>query len=274
MSSKLDKEISIWLKEYLENSRLSCFVIGISGGIDSALTSILCAQTGIKTVVVSMPIYQAQDQLQRAHNHIKWLCEKYPNIEYCEYDLTPTFDTFKSLFENGPENKNENNLASANSRSRLRMMTLYHIAGIHRGLVVGTGNKIEDFGVGFFTKYGDGGVDISPIADLTKTEVRQLAKELGVTDEIIAAKPTDGLWDDDRTDEDQLGASYEELEWAMDFAGNPQELSGREREVYDIYTKFNTQNKHKMVPIPTFRKNSSHIAACFAPLHTIIQTHS
>ncbi len=244
----LGTHISGWLKEYLCSSGLECFVVGISGGIDSALVSVLCAETGEKTIVLSMPIHQAHDQLQRAHKHIAWLQEKYPNVVYYEYDLTHTFNTFSQLFFE------ENKLALANSRSRLRMVTLYHIAGSHRGLVVGTGNKVEDFGVGFFTKYGDGGVDISPIADLSKTEVRQLAKELDVMEEIILAKPTDGLWEDERTDEEQLGASYEELEWAMEFTGNPQELDGREREVYTIYNRFNRQNRHKMEPIPTYKK--------------------
>jgi len=241
-------QISNWLKDYLESNNLDCFIIGISGGIDSALTSTLCAQTGKKTLVISMPIYQAQDQLQRAHNHIDWLKEKYSNVESFEFDLTNTFETFKSLFPI------ENKLALANSRSRLRMVTLYQIAGTYKGLVVGTGNKVEDFGVGFFTKYGDGGVDISPIADLTKTEVRQMAKELGIIEEILLAKPTDGLWEDDRSDEDQIGATYEELEWAMEFKGNSQELFDRQKEVYYIFNKLNSQNKHKINPIPVFKK--------------------
>lgn len=244
----LHQQISNWLKNYLESNNLDCFIIGISGGIDSALTSALCAQTGKKTLVVSMPIYQAQDQLQRAHNHINWLKEKYSNVESFEFDLTNTFEVFKSLFPI------ENKLALANSRSRLRMVTLYQIAGTYKGLVVGTGNKIEDFGVGFFTKYGDGGVDISPIADLTKTEVGQMAKELGVIEEILIAKPTDGLWEDDRSDEDQIGATYEELEWIMEFKGSPQELFGRQKEVYYIFNKLNSQNKHKIIQIPIFKK--------------------
>jgi NAD+ synthase len=246
----LHQHISNWLKEYLESNKLDCFIIGVSGGIDSALTSTLCAQTGKKTIVVSMPIYQAQDQLQRAHNHINWLKEKYSNVESFKFDLTNTFETFKSLFPI------ENKLALANSRSRLRMVTLYQIAGTYKVLVVGTGNKVEDFGVGFFTKYGDGGVDISPIADLTKTEVRQMAKELGVIEEILVAKPTDGLWEDDRTDEDQIGATYEELEWAMNFKENPQKLFGRQKEVYYIFNKLNKQNKHKINLIPIFKKNN------------------
>lgn len=245
---ELSYKISEWLNTYLESSKLECFVVGISGGIDSALVSTLCAQTNKKTIVLSMPIHQSPDQLQRAHNHIEWLKQKYSNVESFEFDLTSTFETFKSLFST------EDKLALANSRSRLRMTTLYQIAGMRKGLVVGTGNKVEDFGIGFFTKYGDGGVDLSPIADLTKTEVRQLARKLGIIEEILVAKPTDGLWEDDRSDEDQIGASYEELEWVMEFSGNSEELLGRQKDVYYIYHKFNKQNHHKMLPIPIFKK--------------------
>ncbi len=173
--------------------------------------------------------------------------------------MSSVFENFDSTFSE------KNKLASANSRSRLRMTTLYHIATMNKGLVVGTGNKVEDFGVGFYTKYGDGGVDISPIADLTKSEVRNLAKELGIIDEIVNAVPTDGLWEDNRSDEDQIGASYEELEWAMEFnellqthGYKIEECTARELEVLKIYNKFNIQNKHKMVPIPTFKKNNEY----------------
>ena len=244
---ELSYKISQWLKEYLKYSKLDCFVIGISGGIDSALVSTLCAQTDEKTLVISMPLHQPLDQLDRAHKHIDWLKSKYPNVKSLEFNLANTFETFKSLFPI------ENKLALANSRSRLRMITLYQLAGTYRGLVVGTGNKVEDFGVGFFTKYGDGGVDISPIADLTKTEVRQMAKGLGVIKEILIAKPTDGLWEDDRTDEDQIGATYEELEWAMEYDGISS-INKRQKEVLNIYQKFNTQNKHKMISIPIFKR--------------------
>lgn len=242
----LHKKISQWLDNYLYKNNLKCFIIGISGGIDSALTSTLCAETKLPTIVVSMPIYQASDQLNRAHNHINWLKSKYPNVQSFEYDLTQTFETFKSLF------KVEDKLALANSRSRLRMVTLYQIATTNKGIVVGTGNKVEDFGVGFFTKYGDGGVDISPIANLTKTEVRQMARELEIIEEILIAKPTDGLWEDNRTDEEQIGASYEELEWAMEYKEG--KLTERQSEVLNIYKKFNNQNQHKMNPIPVFKK--------------------
>jgi len=246
----LHNNISNWLASYLENSKMNYFVIGISGGIDSALVSTLCARTGKPTIVVSMPIHQDREQLDRANKHIDWLKEKYANVEAYTKDLSVLFDNFKSLF-GAPEHK----LALANSRSRLRMITLYQLAGMNRGLVVGTGNKVEDFGVGFFTKYGDGGVDLSPIGDLTKTEVRAMARELGIIEDILVAKPTDGLWDDGRTDEDQMGATYEELEWAMNFKGNPKELVGRMEKVYYIYKTLNEQNKHKMVEIPLFKKN-------------------
>jgi NAD+ synthase len=239
--------IANWLNHYIETAGLETFVIGVSGGIDSALTSTLAARTGKRTIVLSMPIHQGSDQLKRAHNHIEWLQSNFSNVESIEINLTQTFEQFKSLF-----NK-EDNLALANSRSRLRMVTLYQIATMNKGLVVGTGNKVEDFGVGFYTKYGDGGVDISPIADLMKSEVRELARELGINDEIIVAPPTDGLWGDDRTDEDQIGASYDELEWAMIFEGEP--TTDREREVLEIYNRFNTQNKHKMVEIPVFKND-------------------
>ena len=240
--------ITNWLNEYVETAGLETFVIGVSGGIDSALTSTLAARTGKRTIVLSMPIHQGSDQLERAHNHIDWLKKNFSSVESMEIDLTKTFEQFKSLFDG------EDFLALANSRSRLRMVTLYQIATMNKGLVVGTGNKVEDFGVGFYTKYGDGGVDISPIADLMKSEVRELAKQLGINDEIIVAPPTDGLWGDDRTDEDQIGATYDELEWAMNFNGDISNLSKRNLEVLEIYNRFNTQNKHKMVEIPVFKK--------------------
>lgn len=245
----IEQKISNWLKNYLVKNNLDAFIIGVSGGIDSAVTSTLCALTGKPTIVVSMPIHQAPNQLQRAHKHINWLVDNYENVQYGEFNLSNLYDTFATLFVD-----NQNELALANSRARLRMTTLYQIAQTNNGLVVGTGNKVEDFGVGFFTKYGDGGVDISPIADLTKTEVKQLAKQIGVIDEIIQAPPTDGLWGDNRTDEDQIGASYEELEWAMEFKEDPTNLTGRNKEVYNIYTNFNTKNKHKMLSIPIFKK--------------------
>ncbi len=206
---KLEEKISNWLDEYITSNNLKSFVIGVSGGIDSAVTSTLCAMTGKPTIVLNMPIHQSELQLNRANNHLKWLKSKYPNIRVLEFDLTQLFETFKLLFTE------EDNLALANTRSRLRMVTLYQVATMNKGIVVGTGNKVEDFGVGFYTKYGDGGVDISPIADLMKSEVRELAKNMGINSEIIEAAPTDGLWGDNRTDEDKIGATYDELEWTM-----------------------------------------------------------
>lgn len=248
----MENKIIEWLREYVNKSGLKSLVIGVSGGVDSALTSTLCAKSGIKTILVSLPIYQNKNHLDRATKHIEDLKNKFNNVESIEIDLTKTFDEFKSNFEI------KNELANANSRSRLRMTTLYHIASIYNGLVVGTGNKVEDFGVGFYTKYGDGGVDISPIGDLLKSEVRDMAKKIGVIDEIIEAKPSDGLWDDDRSDEDQIGASYNELEWAMTYTENnilEDNLSNRKKEVLKIYLEFNKKNKHKMDSIPVFKKN-------------------
>ena len=244
----LNKKISLWLAEYLDSSKLSSFVVGISGGIDSALVSTLCAQTNKPVITASLPLHQAKDQLTRANKHIQWLKQNYSNVESIEIDLSNTFDSFKNLFDT------KDDLGLANSKSRLRMTTLYYLASIKTGLVVGTGNKVEDFGVGFFTKYGDGGVDISPIADLTKSEVRLMAKELGIIEEILTAPPTDGLWEDNRTDEQQIGASYEELEYVMSYSGNLNSLNKREKQVYDIYNKYHKKNKHKMVPIPVFKK--------------------
>jgi NAD+ synthase len=245
--NELSKKIIDWISEYLVNSNQQGFVVGVSGGVDSALVSTLCARSGKPTVVLSMPIHQDKSQLSRAHKHIEWLVKNYSNVSTSEYDLTNLFNNFENLFQT------KNSHASANTRSRLRMVTLYHVAALASSLVVGTGNKVEDFGVGFYTKYGDGGVDISPIADLTKSEVRDMAKFLGIDSEIVTAKPTDGLWEDNRTDEDQIGASYEELEWAMN-NNYSENLSDRQKEVLDIYLKFNKQNKHKMVSIPVFKK--------------------
>lgn len=229
-------KIKDWLRKYLEYSNLNHFVIGVSGGIDSALTSTLCAMTGKPTILVSMPIHQNEKELQRAENHMRWLGEHYENVQNLEFDLTQTYETFKLMWLN-----EDNNLALANTRSRLRMTTLYHVATMNKGLVVGTGNKVEDFGVGFYTKYGDGGVDISPIADCNKSDVWEIGKSLNILNEIIEAPPTDGLWDDGRTDEGQLGLKYEELEEAMN---NPKSIN-REK-----YEKIRNMNLHKMEPIP------------------------
>jgi len=239
-----------WLKSYSQDSD-RVFVVGVSGGIDSALTSTLCAETGIHTMVVSMPIHQQLSQLERAHEHIKWLTTNYDNVEETEIDLTFAFYSFKNMLPGAFKDE----LGLANTRSRLRMLTLYQIASSIGGLVVGTGNKVEDFGVGFYTKYGDGGVDLSPIADLMKSEVRKMASLLGVSQQIIDAPPTDGLWEDDRTDEEQIGATYAELEWAMNH-NTTNEPTERQQEVLEIYNRFNAANSHKMRPIPvcTFNK--------------------
>jgi NAD+ synthase len=244
----LKDKIIDWLLNY-SNIKGFKFVVGISGGIDSAVVSTLCCMTGIETHVISLPIKQKENEITRATNHINWLKSNFKNVVSHEYDLSEFFDKFKSLFS-------ENflsDLSLANSRSRLRMVILYQISASINGIVVGTGNKVEDFGIGFFTKYGDGGVDISPIADLNKTEVRKLAKELNILSDIIYANSTDGLWEDGRTDEDQIGASYEEIEWAMEFNGNEETLSERQKEVIKIFKKFNQQNQHKFVGIPVFK---------------------
>ena len=238
-----------WLAQYQQSSKTNGFVVGVSGGIDSAVTSTLAASTGIPTLCVEMPIHQAPSQDSRATKHINTLKMRFANVSSVRSDLTPVFDEFVSALP-GVDDENSRFLALANSRARLRMTTLYYFAGLHNYLVAGTGNKVEDFGVGFYTKYGDGGVDLSPIADLLKTEVYALAQSLDVINEIQVAKPTDGLWGDDRSDEDQLGASYPELEWAMEFEGDENGLSKRQGEVLGIYRRLNRANQHKMQPIP------------------------
>jgi NAD+ synthase len=236
-----------WLDDYLSKANMNGFVIGISGGIDSAVTSTLCALTNRKVILVNMPIKQSKSEFERGNNHIKFLKENYLNCSSVEVDLNETFESFMNTISDGIKN---HHLAMANSRARLRMTSLYAVAQYNNCLVVGTGNKIEDFGIGFFTKYGDGGVDLSPIADLLKSEVFKLGKELEIIKEIQNAKPTDGLWGDNRTDEDQIGASYNELEWAMNYKGNLEGLSDRENEVLTIYKNLNRVNQHKMIQIP------------------------
>lgn len=249
---KVAEHIVNWLKEYATNAKVNGFVVGISGGIDSAVTSTLCAKTGLPTLCVELPIHQAESQVNRGNEHIKQLRERYSNVSEVEVNLTSTFEDFKTVVPQ-IESSPTVDLALANTRARLRMTTLYYFAGLHGLLVAGTGNKVEDFGVGFFTKYGDGGVDLSPIADLVKSEVYELAKYLEVPTSIQKAQPTDGLFGDSRTDEDQIGASYDELEWAMQMQNTGKtadDFSGRELEVYKIYTRLNRINQHKMVPIP------------------------
>jgi len=246
---KIAVHIENWLGTHCESAGLNGFVVGVSGGIDSAVTSTLCARTGKKTIVLNMPIHQAPDQVALSTGHIKWLKETYDNVTGVTVDLTPSFQALGTTLPRDIQD----GMTMANTRSRLRMLTLYAFAGHHRMMVAGTGNKVEDFGVGFYTKYGDGGVDLSPIADLFKTQVYALGRFLGVNDAILSAAPTDGLWADDRTDESQIGATYPELEWAMSFeenSGNEMEITLRQKEVLEIYRGFHRANQHKMLSIP------------------------
>ena len=230
--------ISNWIKDYVEKmpSKAQSLVIGISGGIDSSVSSTLSAMTGLKTIVLSMPIKQKDVQHDLSLKHQEWLVKNFKNVEAHTINLDKLFETFESTLSNF-----DNEHGMANSRARIRMTTLYQVAAANKGIVVGTGNKVEDFGVGFYTKYGDGGVDISPIADCNKSDVWEIGKSLNILNEIIEAPPTDGLWDDGRTDEGQLGLKYEELEEAMN---NPKSIN-REK-----YEKIRNMNLHKMEPIP------------------------
>lgn len=259
-AQRLDLERAIahivdWLRSYAMGAGVKGFVVGVSGGIDSAVTSSLCAMTGLETHVVDMPIHQEATQASRSAGHIEDLRQRFPETVRPHFvDLTGVFDAFAAAMPTELSD-GSGGLALANSRARLRMATLYAIGQKTGVLVAGTGNKVEDFGVGFYTKYGDGGVDLSPIADLMKTEVFALGQALGVRADILNAAPTDGLWGDDRTDEDQLGASYPELEWAMRIReerpdGVPADASSRERDVLAIYDRFHRANRHKMMPIP------------------------
>lgn len=264
--SNVENHIVQWLGDYLKTSNQKGFVIGVSGGVDSAVVSTLCAKTGYPVLCISMPINQASEQLKRANNHIKWLKEKYTNVKDITIDLTFSYSSQvasigDALYSNGFSHdqfeKSKCDLCDANLRSRHRMETLYYFAGLFGYLVAGTGNKVEDFGVGFFTKYGDGGVDISPIGDLMKSEVRGLGEYMGVLEEIVNAKPTDGLWDNGATDEDQIGATYDELEWAMEYfednindirlgVHSTNKLTERQKQVFEIYKTRHIANAHKM----------------------------
>jgi NAD+ synthase len=246
----LSDKIKEWILSYTVNNKITTLVIGVSGGIDSAVVSTLCAETGLPTLVIGMPLNSSESNTELSNKHISFLCDKYKNVNGYTIDLSKTFQEFKSnvLFEK----EFNSELGFANTKSRLRMITLYQIAASRNGIVVGTGNKVEDFGVGFYTKYGDGGVDISPIADLYKTEVRNLGRHLGVINEIINAEPTDGLWEDNRVDEVQIGATYEELEWVMEKGINKQNYSEKEYKIIETFLNFNKKNKHKMVSIPIF----------------------
>ena len=232
------KFISLWIKKYVDQmpNKAQSLVIGISGGIDSSVSSTLSAMTGIKTIVLTMPIKQKENQHDLSLKHQQWLVKNFKNVEAHTLSLDKLFETFSTTL-----NKFDNEHGFANSRARLRMTTLYQVAAANKGIVVGTGNKVEDFGVGFYTKYGDGGVDISPIADCTKTQVCEMGKSLGIIKEIIEAEPTDGLWDDGRTDTNQLGMSYDELEKAM---------MDKTSEGYSKYLEIRKKNLHKMNPIP------------------------
>ena len=250
---KVNTHIVNWLKTYAENAKVNGFVIGISGGIDSAVTSTLCAQTGLQVLCVEMPIHQHESHVSRGREHIKQLKERFPNVSSIEADLTALFQTFQKEVPDENIEESKLHITLANTRARLRMTTLYYFAGIHGLLVAGTGNKVEDFGVGFYTKYGDGGVDLSPIADLMKSEVFALGAYLNVPNSILVATPSDGLFGDEKTDEEQLGATYDELEWAMqvdDDEKSQENFTQREKIVYAIYKKLNKINQHKMNPIP------------------------
>jgi NAD+ synthase len=252
-TEKVVDHIVDWLKDYATSANINGFILGISGGIDSAVTSALCARTGLRTLCVEMPIHQAPGQESRSHKHIKSLKDQFANVTNVQVDLTSVFEQFKGVVPQAYECEHLE-LTLANTRARLRMTTLYYFAGLHGYLVVGTGNKIEDFGVGFFTKYGDGGVDLSPIADLIKSEVFEIGRFLEINQEILNAAPTDGLFGDGRSDEDQIGANYDELEWAMKMDNEDKKVtdfSGRKFEVFSIYKRLNNANQHKMKPIPT-----------------------
>ena len=237
---ELKERIVKWIKDYANDNKIQSLVVGVSGGIDSAVVSTLCAETGLPTFPLGMPIHQDSDQESLSDIHLAWLEKKYKNVKTLKFNLTKVFEKFKEALQE----YSHDDLSLANSRSRIRMITLYQIAGKYNGIVVGTGNKVEDYGVGFYTKYGDGGVDIAPIADIYKTEVWKLGGHLGVNEKIIEASPTDGLWDDKRTDEDQLGASYVDLEEAMEYGTGP---------ALDVLERYNRMNKHKMESIPTFK---------------------
>ena len=236
----LKNRIVEWIKNYADSNGIRSLVVGVSGGIDSAVTSTLAAETGLITYCIGMPLHQKEEQESLSDIHLDWLGDTYWDTKTEKFDLSNLFEVFRYTMRG----YSKDDLALANSRSRLRMVTLYQVAQSVGGIVVGTGNKVEDYGIGFYTKYGDGGVDIAPIADLYKSEVWELGRHLGINERIINAKPTDGLWDDGRNDEDQIGASYADLEEAMEHRTGP---------AVEILDKFSKQNRHKMEPIPTFK---------------------
>ena len=236
----LKSRIVSWIKDYAESNGIKSLVVGVSGGIDSAVSSTLAAETGLMTYCIGMPLLQKEEQESLSDIHLDWLGDTYWDTKTEKFDLSNLFEVFRFTMRKYGEDK----LALANTRARLRMATLYHVAQTVGGIVVGTGNKVEDYGIGFYTKYGDGGVDIAPIADLYKSEVWELGRHLGVNERIINAKPTDGLWEDGRTDEDQIGVSYAQLEEAMEYGTGPG---------LETLEHFSKQNRHKMEPIPTFK---------------------
>ncbi|WP_100077642.1 NAD(+) synthase [Chryseobacterium camelliae] len=251
-TQKIIDHIVNWLKEYAVKANVKGYVIGVSGGVDSGVVSTLCAMTGLDVLLIEMPIRQKADQVNRAQEHIEDLKRRFPNVKGHTVNLTPVFESFEGIVSDHAEGNANNNLALANTRSRFRMLTLYYFGQLHGLLVCGTGNKVEDFGIGFYTKYGDGGVDVSPIADLYKTEVYQLAGALDLIESIKNAIPTDGLWDAERTDEDQIGATYPELEKIQKEYGTKavEEYEGRDKEVFMIFDRMHKAARHKMVPIP------------------------
>jgi len=242
----LSSQIQKWIIDYVNQNNIKTLVVGVSGGIDSAVVSTLCAKTGIPTIAVGMPINSTVNNTELSNTQLEYL--KQYDVKTNSIDLSLIYNSFNQLMVSDFSS----DLGFANTKSRLRMVTLYQIAASNNGIVVGTGNKVEDFGVGFYTKYGDGGVDISPIADLYKTEVRELGRYLDIPQEIINATPTDGLWDDDRNDESQIGATYEELEWVMEYGTKKQVYTKKEFSILEIYQHLNGKNNHKMIPIPIF----------------------
>lgn len=253
----LSSKIQDWIKNYVKQNDLKTLVVGVSGGIDSAVVSTLCAKTKLPTIVLNLPINSDLNNTRLSELHLTHLMNNFENVSGDTIDISSVFNDFKSkkIFID----RFNSELGFANTKSRLRMLTLYQIACSTKGIVVGTGNKVEDFGIGFFTKYGDGGVDISPIADLYKTEVRELGKFLGVDKEIIDAEPTDGLWEDNRKDEDQIGYKYEDLEWVMEYGLNKENLTNKELSMLESYVYLHIKNKHKMGSIPIFNLKENNI---------------
>ncbi|NGM73413.1 NAD(+) synthase [Sphingobacterium sp. SGL-16] len=251
-TEKIIDRIVTWLKDYATQARVKGFVVGVSGGVDSGVVSTLCAMTGLEVLAVEMPIHQKTDQVDRALEHIEYLKNKFTNVKGTSVNLTSAFDELTNIFDAKQSDIPNRDLALANTRSRLRMLTLYYYGQINSLLVCGTGNKVEDFGIGFYTKYGDGGVDLSPIADLYKTEVYALARALDLPESIKNAIPTDGLWDAERTDEQQIGATYPELEKIQKEYGSKSEsdYTGRDLEVFKIFDRMHKAAQHKIQPIP------------------------